>query len=208
MRANSSSNFGNYSVSESRHTCSAAYDTVFGNTYTLYNDGDGNPGGDTVFVSTDCETNEGLHYRSQDPRYDVDFPGSLLDVRADLRNNTLDEELSIASKGPFADEACYRGCLCSYKQGPLDGDTALAPYNSCNCTEVLENFWNINGAVDTNDPNICDSIYLTQANITMLQYFGFIDCTLQPKSLPVGTTHNFKSGDPSVDSHLWHLVIR
>lgn len=129
---NSSSNFGNYSNSESRHTCSASCDTVFGCTDTLYKDEDSNPGGDTLFVSTDCETNERLDYRSQDARYDLDFPDSLLDVRADLRNYTLDEELSIASKGPFADETCYRGCLCSYKQGMFGGDTAFAPYNSCN----------------------------------------------------------------------------
>ena len=190
-----SGNWGTYYFGDSWERCDSNYDIQFSCTNTTYKDADGNAEGDTVFVLTDCTTNERLQ-DGQDPRYQYyKTPELGVDTRylGDLQSNPLD---SI--------QTCSRGCYCGYNRNLtvdnrvkstnenfLHSRSSRAPYGACErcpdqtcgCYSLLIgdylNFIN-NGRTrfssELNTSASIDSIPLTSTNITMLKHYQVITC--------------------------------
>lgn len=149
-----------------------------------------------MFVNTNCTSNERV-VQGQDPRY-----YSLVALE-DINDYEVSINVSISEFQPFppkfqkqdpvGDETCFRACLCGYTLvfnfGGVDiPGTPLAPYQVCNGSQILGDYYS--DPVDVSNPSnpigIPNVIYLTSANMTFLKYYGGLPCDAQ-----VGQSGNF-----------------
>ena len=208
-----SGSWGSYYFGDSWQTCSSDYTTIFGCTNTTYSDKQGNPGGDTVFVTTNCSTNERLHdlspngslHDSQDPRYLVEAYGGTALTVADP---TTDE--SYTSVGDTSEETCDRACLCGYSLGTallgsISPLTIDSPYDACDCQnrfagtfvniffrQVGMSYRRLASMNGLNGP----LLPVTKANLSLLRYYGQIPCnaSLSRPGLSYPTNLTFDGG--------------
>ena len=173
--------WGSYFAGNSWERCDSNYFTRFGCTNTTYKSEDGNPEGDTVFVLTDCTTNERLS-DGQDARYNAFEDG--LDLRANLKLD-LRTKYTGPLLVPYSGETCNRGCFCAYNRLQSVQSNVSAPYGTCDvigydsdigtCRNILESTYR--DFADSRDTLIPAVVHLTSANITLLKFYGIIECT-------------------------------
>lgn len=129
-----------------------------------------------MFINTNCTSNEHLP-QGQDPRYSpvYDYENAWEVIRV-LRVYLFDSDPTFTQterQDPVGDETCLRACLCGYTLGgeeSLSG-SIFAPYQVCNCGLILGNYYT-SQLFDFSSKYI----YLTSANITLLQYYGAVPC--------------------------------
>ena len=199
-----SGSWGSYYFGDSWETCSSDYVTIFGCTNTTYSDKDGNPGGDTVFVTTNCSTNVRLS-DPQDPRYLGEEYGSTTLTVAD---QSAGNEVYIGGVGDLAahasDETCNRGCLCGYSmKASLLGDivspsTIEYPYDACDCNNTLTEFYS---NFESSQVGAGTGILpITKTNLSLLQYYGAIPCNANLTSPGSNYTLNVQF------DHTWVII--
>ena len=167
----SGNTYGSGFFGESWHTCSNNYTVLFGCTNTTYTDENGNPEGDTIFLLTDCMTNERLT-DGQDPRYvfDEDADGDPEPSQpSNLTVQLSDTIQPFERQDPDGWRTCERGCLCGYSQLLQPFSTIEAPYDACDCHNVLTPYF-----------FTCSSnriiVPISSENLTLLQFYGAIPC--------------------------------
>lgn len=111
-------------------SCDDNYDIQFTCTNTTYKDASGKAEGDTVFVITDCASNERL-IDKQDPRYDITLAAGW-DLHAMQESEATDPYKNLISR---SDETCSRGCYCAYNRQNVHNRfnllTSTMPYEAC-----------------------------------------------------------------------------
>ena len=178
-------------------TCSSDYNISFSCTNTTYLDSSGNAQGVTIFVATDCYSNERLSPGEQDPRYDTTKSNNaVLNALASEVINATELSAEVTNHDPNAygtlDPAvlptCLRGCLCGYSGRKISEDATV--YSYCGCQETLSNaFFYI---ASTLQPDILvPTIYTTPTNLTLLlQYdvdFGYFNASIADIDYETGT---------------------
>lgn len=161
---------------------------MFGCTNTTFTDQNGEPEGDDVFIDTDCTSNEHLQ-QGQDPRLPSSYDSG--DAAEDAGEVPLSVHISESDpnsieperQDPVGDETCFRACLCGYHLDDAARSipvSIFAPYQVCDCIPILGTYYASQMSVNT------EYIYLTSANITLLQNHGAVSC-----GVGVGQSGNF-----------------
>lgn len=167
--------------------CDSNYNFQFDCTNTTYKDADGNAEGDTIFVKTDCWTNQRFP-DGQDPRYNLQYAPFL---SASLFDPIIGG--TFQKHDPQSNKTCTRGCYCGYHRGIHDieqPDPSRWPYQACDfcptgvcpycVNKILNDF--IEHTADFYNPNplavpdLITDIPLTSQNITLLKFYGAIPC--------------------------------
>ena len=159
-------------------TCSSEYNITYSCTNTTYLDNSGNAQGITLFVATDCNSNERLSLDGQDPRYDSFEMGQsvLATLFFEVINATEpdvhpqdDPYYFGGTSDPAVLPTCLRGCLCGYSGGYDTGDATVYP--NCFCQESLANiFYYLTTALAGDD--LTPTVYTTPNNLSLLLQYG------------------------------------
>ena len=144
--------------------CSKNFNISSACTNTIYTDSNGNTEGATIFVSTDCHNGERLTGSQQDSVYEDQ--GLSVPAYAELTNDTYDNwedtDMNFLTQDPSGWPTCERRCLCGYANVPLSNYDPLYSYGFRNCTIHLPLVY----------LTIAFDIFVTQANISILQFYG------------------------------------
>ncbi|KAL8756905.1 MAG: hypothetical protein Q9184_004355 [Pyrenodesmia sp. 2 TL-2023] len=170
--------------------CDSNYNYLFDCTNTTYKDADGNAEGDTIFVKTNCSTNERID-PGQDPRYDLRVAPMLHASLSDPSGRFSGPNFQKPT--PLSDDTCTRGCYCAYNRGPFNveqTDTWRMPYKvGCDTSQeglrdycvnklltdlILRNTYLPDDVIV--DQSLNTNISLTSQNITMLKFYRAISC--------------------------------
>ena len=180
-------------------TCSNDYNISFSCTNTTYLDSSGNAQGVTIFVATNCYSNERLSPREQDPRYDnTKSDVAVLDELAFEVLNATDpiDQLTITTDpdsygtpDPPVPPTCLRGCLCGYSSWGYHLDATI--YNFCDCQETLPNMFLY--IASTLQPDVPPTtIYTTPTNLSLLLLYyidlGYFNASIADMIDHQGTT--------------------
>ena len=142
------------SFGETWHTCSSDYNITSQCTNTTFLDSNGDAQGITVFVVTDCYTNEPLG-AGQDPRYAPLFSQY---IRANYEHNPNSTTILLNSKNLISYESCRRACLCGYASTKND---FVPIFDGCDCTTITPlAFYYLNNATGL--------LSLTLSNVSLL----------------------------------------
>lgn len=179
-------------------TCSSNYNISFSCTNTTYLDSSGNAQGVTIFVATDCYSNERLSPGEQDRRYDTTKSNiAVLDTLAsevlnasneiDVLTTEIDPD-SYGTPDPAVLPTCLRGCLCGYSVRKSFEDATV--YSHCDCQGTLSNmFFYIATTLQPDAP--LTAIYTTPTNLSLLlRYavdFGDFNASIADLSYHQGT---------------------
>ncbi len=206
--------WGSYYFGDSWETCSSDYATIFGCTNTTYSDKNGNPGGDTVFVTTDCSTNVRI-LDPQDPRYVGEAYGFTTLTVADQSAANQGYIGGVGDRAAHAsDETCNRGCLCGYSiETPLlasgfSSPTIDSPYDACDCNTTLTEFYGDLALKSGSDSSL---LPITKTNLSLLQYYGAIPCNTSLASpgskymTNLSVNYNF-DGFPPLNPYTWEYI--
>lgn len=157
-------------------TCSSDYNITFSCTNTTYLDSNGNAQGVTIFVATDCDSNERLSPDQQDPRYypiyDSENILEQLSLTAIIESKSGDPDPYIdydATPDPSVLPTCLRGCLCGYSPNDTQDDAAIMIYRYCDCVTSLVYFF-IDLAISLLGPYT--PVYTTPTNLSLLLHYG------------------------------------
>ena len=131
----------------------------------------------------------------QDPRDYYLFDPENNDYQgAPLRVSSAGPDSGSEPQDPNGDETCYRACLCGYTEAArevafqnIPKNTTSAPYQVCDCTEILGSYL-FEKSIQPQTGTM--HIYITPANITLLQYYGMIPCDAE-----VGKSGYFLEGN-------------
>ena len=140
-------------------------------------DSNGNAQGITIFVATDCASNERLSSDEQDAR----FLNSDLDVLYTLQstfiNATYDQEQGFEMYPPYTTSpdptvvpTCLRGCLCGYT--PYENlDTFAGPeiFGYCYCDESLAEIFVFLATMAVKGQQ---TLYTTPTNLSLLLFYN------------------------------------
>ena len=149
-------------------TCSSDYNISFSCTNTTYLDSNGNAQGITIFVATDCDSNERTY--PQDPRYsdfsDIDVLVTLSStfINATYQDGGFDDQYDTSKSDPAVIPTCLRGCLCAYSS---------SIYDYCDCPGTIANIFvylawlKLGGGQET--------IYTTPSNLSLLSFYFNLD---------------------------------
>ena len=168
-------------------TCSSDYNITFSCTNTTYLDSNGNAQGVTIFVATDCVSNERLSPDQQDPRYLSIAQGQIVldELLFTVTNDseTLGPDLNDASLSSVSPDppvlppyyatpdpsvlpTCLRGCLCGYSDDQMF-DTTL--YSSCDCQSSLAYLFIYLAELLPDD--YASAVYTTPTNLSLLLHY-------------------------------------
>ena len=163
-------------------TCSSDYNITFSCTNTTYLDSNGNAQGVTIFVATDCVSNERLSTDQQDPRYLSIAQGQIVldellftiinDSETlgpdpnDVSSSSISSDSPVllpyyATPDPSILPTCVRGCLCGYSDDLLF-DTTL--YSYCDCQSSLAYLFIYLAVSD----GYASEVYTTPTNLSLL----------------------------------------
>ena len=139
--------------------CSANYtDIAFSCTNTTYVDSNGDADGVTVFVATDCGSNDRLPFNQQDVKYSSlnnNVPILVSGIDEFLTNSVssalsgIDAMNILPGEGPAAPDpidvdTCNRGCICGYSPNQTQTLSFFSPmvpaYILCECDMWLQNY--------------------------------------------------------------------
>ena len=161
-------------------TCSNEYTIAFSCTNTTYKDSNGNAEGITIFVTTDCNTNERLGPNQQDPRYvnQLEDPfGVYESLKSDLTpsydeiGNDFDKtQNGYLTRDPDVFPSCARGCLCSY--APKSPSVySIAVYTYCDCSQTIPDIFLVLVSYDNGRGTEYSNIYTTPTNLSLLDSY-------------------------------------
>ena len=163
----------------------------------------GNAEGDTVFVKTDCSTNQRL-LDGQDDRYNLSSGSHYLTAYNVESDNDHSPFVTLT---PSSYETCRRACYCGYIRDMPEGTT---PYEACNrftdegehtCGDlILRDYGMRTNIIAT------DNVALTSANMTVLKYWYAMRCDT-PEGL--NSTGDFRISPSGLEPERtlnWHWV--
>ena len=168
--------------------CGTNYtDIAFSCTNTTFVDSNGDADGVTVFVATDCGSNDRLSLSQQDVKYSslnnnvpLLFPGTddiltnsnpaLAGISApDIGQPTGD---GVTAPDPNDIDTCDRGCICGYSpnktQIPQNIPSIHPAYSFCECEIWLHSYL----STSISGPPYSSAILVTAANISLFDHYS------------------------------------
>lgn len=192
-------------------TCSSNYNISFSCTNATYLDTSGNAQCVTIFVATDCYSNERLPPGEQDPRYDTSQSNvAVLETMFQGVINATEQAAYLSyydpnsypnswpnsypngygTPDPAVLPTCLRGCLCGYLGGKPDEPATVdaSVYSYCTCAATLPHLFGYLASTLRPEGTI---IYTTPTNLTLLVQsaveFEYFNATLTDMESGTGT---------------------
>lgn len=155
-------------------------------------------------------------FTGQDTRYEEANEGSLDSLNLTVNRDPELRYLGTPHSGPFADEICKRSCFCAYNRRLDIPSSILAPYQACSPPLPEQPYDDLTDSYKYHSQKACweefqdgdwlgianyltveerykTLLNLTTANMTLLKFYGLLDCnvTVGPGAKGTFPVHDF-----------------